>query len=52
MSWVARNQRLLGMVERIMGVMLILFAVLIATDGVNRIAAVMVNNMDWSATTR
>ena len=52
MSWVARNQRILGVVERVMGVMLILFAVLIATDGVNRIAAVMVNNMDWSATTR
>lgn len=52
MAWVARHQRLLGLVERAMGVMLILFAVLIATDGVNRIAAVMVNNMDWSATTR
>lgn len=52
MDWLARHQRALGMVERIMGVMLILFAVLIATDGVNRIAAVMVDNMDWSATTR
>lgn len=52
MTWVARHQRALGMVERIMGLMLILFAILIATDGVNRIAAVMVDNMDWSATTR
>ncbi|WP_207100156.1 cytochrome c biogenesis CcdA family protein [Paracoccus shandongensis] len=52
MDWVARHQRALGLVERAMGVMLILFAVLIATDGVNRIAAVMVDNMDWSATTR
>lgn len=52
MSWVARHQQVLGTVERVMGVMLILFAVLIATDGVNRIAAVMVDNMDWSATTR
>lgn len=51
-AWVGRNQRLLGRVEQAMGVMLILFAVLIATDGVNRIAAIMVNNMDWSATTR
>ena len=51
-AWVARHQRMLGMVERVMGAMLILFAVLIATDGVNRIAAVMVNNMDWSVTTR
>ena len=31
--------------------MLILFAVLIATDSVNRIAALMVDNFDWSATT-
>ncbi|TBN38363.1 cytochrome c biogenesis protein CcdA [Paracoccus subflavus] len=52
LDWVSRHQRMLGMVERVMGAMLILFAVLIATDGVNRIAAVMVNNMDWSATTR
>ena len=51
-AWVARRQRMLGMVERVMGVMLILFAVLIATDGVNRIAAVMLDNMDWSATTQ
>lgn len=52
LDWVARHQRALGMVEKVMGVMLILFAVLIATDGVNRIAAIMVDNMDWSATTR
>ncbi|TJZ89911.1 cytochrome c biogenesis protein CcdA [Paracoccus gahaiensis] len=52
MSWVARHRRMLGLVERIMGAMLILFAILIVTDGVNRIAAVMVDNMDWSATTR
>ncbi|SNR25988.1 cytochrome c biogenesis protein CcdA [Paracoccus sediminis] len=52
MDWAARHQRMLGMVERVMGVMLILFAALIATDGVNRIAAVMVGAMDWSATTR
>lgn len=32
MSWVSRNRRFLGMVERAMGLMLILFAVLIATD--------------------
>lgn len=52
LAWVGRHQRLLGKVEKVMGVMLILFAVLIATDGVNRIAAFMVNNMDWSVTTR
>ena len=52
LSWIARHRALLGRVEKAMGVMLILFAVLIATDSVNRIAAIMVNNMDWSATIR
>lgn len=50
LAWVGRHRALLGKVEKIMGVMLILFAVLIATDSVNRIAAFMVDNFDWSAT--
>ena len=33
-----------------MGVMLILFAVLIATNTVNLIADWMIRNFDWSAT--
>ncbi|KGJ04241.1 cytochrome c-type biogenesis protein [Paracoccus halophilus] len=52
LSWVGRHRRALGWVERGMGAMLILFAVLIATDSVNRIAAVMIENFDWSATLR
>ena len=50
LDWVGRHRRKLAAVERVMGVMLILFAVLIATDSVNRIAAVMIDNLDWSAT--
>ena len=50
LDWVGRHRRKLAAVERVMGVMLILFAVLIATDSVNRIAAVMIDNFDWSAT--
>ena len=52
LSWVGRHQRLLSTIEKVMGVMLIVFAILIATDGVNRIAAFMVENFDWSATTK
>lgn len=50
LAWVARNRRYLGWVEKAMGVMLILFAVLIATDSVNRIAAWMLDRFDWTAT--
>ena len=52
LDWVGRHRSLLGRIEKAMGVMLILFAVLIATDSVNRIAAVMIDNFDWSATLR
>lgn len=50
LGWAARNRRFLPWVERIMGVMLILFAILIATDSVNRIAEFMIRHFDWSAT--
>jgi len=50
LSWLSRHRRLLGRVERATGVMLIVFAVLIATDSINRIAAVMIDNFDWSMT--
>ena len=52
LDWVGRHRGLLGRIEKAMGAMLILFAVLIATDSVNRIAAVMIDNFDWSATIR
>ncbi|PRX31915.1 cytochrome c-type biogenesis protein [Meinhardsimonia xiamenensis] len=47
LSWVQRHRRYLGHVEKAMGLMLILFAVLIATDGVNRIAALMIEWFPW-----
>lgn len=50
LGWIGRHRRLLARVERAMGVMLLLFAVLIATGSVNRIAALMIDNFDWSAT--
>ena len=43
LGWASRNRRYLGYVERVMGVMLILFAVLIATNGVNLIAQWMID---------
>lgn len=44
LAWATRNRKYLGYVEKIMGVMLIVFAVLIATNAVNLIAAAMI---DW-----
>ncbi len=37
-----RNRKYLGHVEKVMGVMLIVFALLIATNSVNRIADLMI----------
>ncbi len=42
LSWMQRNRKYLGHVEKVMGVMLILFAILIATNGVNLIADWMI----------
>lgn len=50
LSWVARHRRHLRHVERLMGLMLILFALLITSGRVNRIADWMIANFDWSAT--
>lgn len=50
LGWVARHRALMGHVEKAMGVMLILFGVLIATNSVNRIADWMIRNFDWSVT--
>lgn len=38
LGWAQRNRRFLGYVEKVMGAMLILFAILIATNSVNYIA--------------
>jgi len=50
LAWVGRNRKYLGHVEKIMGVMLIIFAVLIATNTVNYIADFMIRHFDWSGT--
>ncbi|MBD3763809.1 MAG: cytochrome c biogenesis protein CcdA [Rhodobacterales bacterium] len=50
LGWVGRNRKYLGHVEKVMGAMLILFAVLIATNSVSIIAEVMIRNFDWSGT--
>jgi cytochrome c-type biogenesis protein len=50
LSWVARHRALMGHVEKAMGVMLILFGILIATNTVNLIADWMIRNFDWSGT--
>nr|AFI78372.1 sulfur/thiosulfate oxidation protein SoxV [uncultured bacterium ws101A12] len=42
LAWMQRNRKYLGYVEKAMGVMLIAFAVLIATDAVNLIADAMI----------
>jgi cytochrome c-type biogenesis protein len=48
LGWMNRNRKYLRYVEKIMGVMLILFAVLIATGSVNAIADFMIRHMPWT----
>lgn len=50
LAWVARHRALMGHVEKAMGVMLIVFGILIATNTVNLIADWMIRTFDWSAT--
>jgi cytochrome c-type biogenesis protein len=42
LGWMQRNQRYLKYVEKVMGAMMIVFALLIATNSVNRIADLMI----------
>lgn len=42
LGWMQRNRKYLGHVEKVMGVMLIIFAILIATNAVNMIADAMI----------
>ncbi len=50
LRWTARNRDKLKYVEKIMGAMLILFALLIVTDSVNRIAQWMIDTFPgWTA---
>lgn len=50
LRWVARNRKYLGYVEKVMGLMLIGFAILIATNSVSYIAEFLIRNFDWSGT--
>jgi cytochrome c-type biogenesis protein len=50
LGWVARHRALMGHVEKAMGVMLIVFGLLIATNSVNLIGDWLIRNFDWSAT--
>jgi cytochrome c-type biogenesis protein len=52
LGWVGRHHALMGHVEKAMGVMLIMFGILIATNSVNLIADWMIRNFDWSTTVR
>ncbi len=47
LHWVQRNRKYLGYVEKAMGVLLITFAVLIATNTVSRIAQFLIDKVPW-----
>ncbi|WP_299047221.1 cytochrome c biogenesis CcdA family protein [uncultured Tateyamaria sp.] len=47
MSWMARFRRHLGLIEKGMGALLILFGVLIATNSINYIAQWMLEHIPW-----
>ncbi|WP_323022072.1 MULTISPECIES: cytochrome c biogenesis CcdA family protein [Pararhodobacter] len=50
LGWVGRHRDKLQYVEKVMGVMLIVFAILIATNSLNYIAQWMIETMPWLAT--
>ena len=47
MRWMAKFRRHLGLIEKLMGALLILFGVLIATNSINIIAQWMLEHMPW-----
>ncbi|MEL6169714.1 MAG: cytochrome c biogenesis protein CcdA [Pseudomonadota bacterium] len=47
MRWMSRFRRHLGLVEKLMGALLILFGVLIATNSINLIAQWMLETIPW-----
>lgn len=47
MRWARRFRKHLGLVEKLMGLLLVLFGVLIATNSVNIIAQWMLENVPW-----
>ena len=50
LGWAQRNRKYLGVVEKAMGVMLIVFAILIATNSVNYIAQWLIETFPSFAT--
>ncbi|MBL3569730.1 cytochrome C biogenesis protein CcdA [Rhodovulum sulfidophilum] len=50
LAWMQRNRRHLGHVEKAMGVMLVVFAVLIATNSVGYLAQVLIDTVPWFTT--
>lgn len=50
MSWMAKFRRHLGLIEKLMGALLVLFGVLIATNSINIIAFWMLENIPWFST--
>ncbi len=50
LRWMQRNRKYLGYVEKAMGVMLIVFAILIATNSINYIANFMIEYVPWFST--
>ena len=47
MAWMARFRRHLGLIEKLMGALLVLFGVLIATNSINVIAMWMLEHIPW-----
>jgi cytochrome c-type biogenesis protein len=47
LAWVGRNRRFMGYAEKAMGVMMIVLALLIATNSVNIIAQWLIDNFTW-----
>lgn len=50
MAWMVRFRRHLGVVEKLMGALLVLFGVLIATNSINVIAQWMLEHIPWFST--
>lgn len=50
MRWMARFRRHLGLIEKLMGLLLILFGILIATNSINIIAQWMLEYIPWFST--
>jgi cytochrome c-type biogenesis protein len=47
MAWMRRFRRHLGLIEKLMGALLVLFGVLIATNSINLIANWMIEHIPW-----